>query len=444
LNMLNNQVKEITKTTGKHHFFGYYDICPWDINDEKILAHEVDFIDRMPTEEPAGIGYFTKNNEFIKLAETTSWNFQQGARLQWLPNNPDVIIYNDYIDYNYDYIDEENGRASSIENSDFGSIALNIKTNEKRFFDLPIYKIHPSGKFALSLPFPRLNDEGGYGYHGIIDRYKEIASPEKVGISRLNLEKKEESELIISIAKVVNFKKNEAINSSHHVTMATFNPRGDRFAFLHRFKLPDGGIHTRLLTANPDGTDLFLLAEGNLSHFDWFSDDEIFIWGRRKSVLTDLRKNNFFKFPLLKPLLNFVRKKERGFLRHRIIGDQLLLLKDKKGYIGSIGVGSITEDGHFTRYKNTDWILGDNYPDKDHFRDLFLFNLKTKKKITLGNFYSLVEGVPSSWDLSGMRSDLHPRFSRDGTKVCFDSVHTGKKQVHVLDIHDILKEYGKN
>lgn len=425
-NFLNSDVREIVQTIGNHHFFGYYDVCPWDAKDEKILAHEVDFIDRMPTgKEQAGIGYFTEKEGFKKLAETHAWNFQQGARLQWLPNTNDTVIHNDY------------------DNDRFVSVILNIETGEKRILPLPIYAIHPNGEFALTLNFARLNWVGGYGYADVEDIYKDELAPEKDGIYKLNL-KTGESKLIISTAFIANYKNSQKIDSPHHLTMALFNPKGDRFAFLDRFKLPDGGIHTRFFTANPDGTDLFLLAEGTLSHFDWFSDNEIFIWGRRKSVLTDLRKNNFFKSPLFKPFLNFVRKKERGFLRHRIIGDQLLLFKDKNGYTGSIGVGSITEDGHFTRYKDTNWILGDNYPDKDHFRDLFLFNLKTKEKLILGRFYSLIEGISNSWDLSAMRSDLHPRFSRGGMQVCFDSVHTGKKQVHVLDISDALKEYGKN
>ncbi len=423
--MLNDKVKEIAKTTGKHHFFGYYDISPFDDKDEKILAHEVDFIDRMPTgKEPAGIGYFTGKQKFKKLAETYAWNFQQGARLQWLPNLANTIIYNDY------------------DNNRFISIILNIETKEKRVLPMPIYAIDPKGEFALTFNFARLNWVGGYGYVGVEDKYKNELAPKNDGIYKMDL-KTGESKLIISTAFIANSKNSQKIDSPHYLTMALLNPKGDRFAFLHRYKLLDGGIHTRLFTVNQDGTNLYLLAEGTLSHFDWFSEDEIFVWGRKKSLLVDIRKKNFFRSPILTPFLNFIRR-QKGFLRHHIIGDQLLLFQDKISFpAGSIGVNKITEDGHFTRYKDTDWILGDNYPDKDHSRDLFLFNLKSKKKRILGRFYSLVEGLAASWDLSAMRSDLHPRWNRDGTQICFDSVHEGSRQIYILDVSEIVN-YGKN
>lgn len=432
-------IEPIFKTTGKHHFFGYYDICPWDNEGEKILAHEVDFIDRMPTgKEPAGIGYFTEKQEFKKLAKTYEWNFQQGARLQWIPNNPNKIIYND--------------REKTIRGERYAACILDIETKEKKYLGYPIYAVSPDGKFALGLDFSWLHTQGAYGfpYASFGGTYADGGPKDRLspgtnhGIIKIDL-KTGKADLIekLTIDEINNF-ENKFKDISSYIPHILFNPSGTRICFLHRFKLPDGGIHTRLLTANPDGSDLFLLAEGTLSHFDWFSDDEIFIWGRRESVLTDLRKNNFFKSPFLKPILNFVRKKERGFLRHRVIGDQLLLFKDKIGYTGSIGVNGITEDGHFTRYKNTDWILGDNYPDKEHFRDLFLFNLKTKEKIILGRFYTLSPNVSAGWDLSAMRSDLHPRFSRNGTQVCFDSVHEGSRQIYVFDVTSIINEYDKN
>ncbi len=427
------KVPKISETTGKHHFFGYYDICPWNAEGEKILAHEVDFIDRMPMgNEPAGIGYFTKKEGFKKIAETTAWNFQQGARLQWLSGRGNQVIFN------------------SREDDGFISTILDIETGKKKTLPAPIYAVHFSGEYALSLNFARLNWVGGYGYPGIPDKNKDNFAPKDDGIYKIDL-KTGASHLIFSIAEIANFKNSLKINSPHYLTMMLFNPRGDRFAFLHRFKLPDGGIHTRLFTANPDGTGLYLSAEGTLSHFDWFipsnvegfSDDQIFVWGRKRSTLINLRKKNVFNSPILKPLLSFARK-QKGFLRHQILGDQLLLFKDKAGYVGSIGENKITEDGHFTRYKDTDWILGDTYPDKNHFRDLFLFNLKTKEKLILERFYSLVEKVPESWDLSAMRSDLHPRFSRDGKQVCIDSVHEGTRQIYVFDVSNIINEHGKN
>ena len=60
------------------------------------LVHRVKFWDRLPTaEDVAEIGYLD-NGKFIKIAETTAWNFQQGAMLQYHPFLENTVYYNVY------------------------------------------------------------------------------------------------------------------------------------------------------------------------------------------------------------------------------------------------------------------------------------------------------------------------------------------------------------
>ena len=55
-------------------------------------------------------------------------------------------------------------------------------------------------------------------------------------------------------------------------------------------------------------------------------------------------------------------------------------------------------------------------------------------RIDIGEFYTMPE-------LAGeIRCDLHPRWNRDGTKVCFDSTHEGERQVYVIDVADIVAD----
>ncbi len=61
------------------------------------------------------------------------------------------------------------------------------------------------------------------------------------------------------------------------------------------------------------------------------------------------------------------------------------------------------------------WILNDSYPDKERMIGLYVYNVETGARIDLGHFY-LPPEYKGEW-----RVDTHPRFSRDGRYICFDS-----------------------
>lgn len=417
-------IKNITPREG-HYFFGFYDICPWDFSGRYILSHRTGFIDRIPQKaDIADICVIdTEEKSIRKVGETKAWNFQQGARLQWMPDGR-KIIYNSR---------REDGIGATIHDLD---------TGDSREMLHSIYSVNPDGKRALTINYALLERLGGYGYSEV-DGVESDLTPEEDGIFGVDLEKNEK-ELIIPINKFM--KKGR----DNYFTHPTFNPSGTRFCFLHRYMLDDGGVYTRLISANPDGSETYVVAEGTLSHFDWFDDNNILIWGRSKAYLTKIRQQTFFSGMLFRPVLNVLRKQVRGFIRHKVIGDKYMLFEDKTSKMKPIGENSLGEDGHPTRFDGSDWVITDTYPDKNHYRTLILYNLRSGTRTNLVKLYALPEAeyVKSyegqvSWDLSGMRSDLHPRWDLTGTKVCIDSVHEGKKSVFIVDLEKITYEFSK-
>ena len=96
-------------------------------------------------------------------------------------------------------------------------------------------------------------------------------------------------------------------------------------------------------------------------------------------------------------------------------------------------MGVLDEDGHCTCSPNKKWMLTDTYPDEKGNRTLILYNFEANERINVGIFYSQPK-------YSGpMNCDLHPRWNRDGSKICFDSTHEGMRQVYIVNLEEIIR-----
>ena len=106
---------------------------------------------------------------------------------------------------------------------------------------------------------------------------------------------------------------------------------------------------------------------------------------------------------------------------------------DRTGEVETLGEGILTRDGHMTYSPDGRWLLTDEYPDpQDRKRTLILYCLADGARVEVGRYYA-----PPEID-GELRCDLHPRFNRDGTQVCFDSAHEGSRQVYVMDVGQIV------
>jgi hypothetical protein len=167
--------------------------------------------------------------------------------------------------------------------------------------------------------------------------------------------------------------------------------------FLHRWRKGEQMWRTRMFTARPDGSHLYCLAKDDyVSHFGWRDETHI---------------------------LAFAHQRETGVFFY--------LFTDCSPNKEVVGRGVLKVDGHCSYSADRRWILTDTYPDPEDRRALLLFRPEDGQYVTLGRFYSppLLEEI---------RCDLHPRWSRDGTKVCFDSAHEGERQVYVVDVGDAV------
>ncbi len=378
------QCRRITPA-GEHFFFGYYDKCPWDTTQQRLLAARAPFMDRRPTaDDGLELGIIDLSTEqFQHFGTTRAWNWQQGCMMQWLDDRQ--VIYNDRRD----------GR--------FVSVIHDTITGKSRMLDRPIYALCPTAPFALSLSFARLATvRPGYGYAGVADPFVNDMRPSEEGIYHLNL-LTGQSQRIISVAQVaaavsMNSEGADA-PAKHWFNHIQFAPDGSRFAFLHRWgrPRPGGGAWwtTRLMSAKPDGSDLICLSDhGMVSHYDWFDGQRLCAWAFRQGI-----GNRYFMFD--------VRQPER---------------------VEIIGTGVFDCDGHCSFSPDRRGMITDTYPDAQGYRRLLLWHMQQQQLTELGRYYG---PFPDDHET---RCDLHPRWSRDGKSICIDSAHEGYRGMYVLPL----------
>ena len=149
---LSKEPVQITSGPMEHLFASYYGINSWSKNQKYVTVLETDVKFRIPTEnDTATLGLVDmESHEFIPIAKTRAWNFQQGCMAHWLSTSPDsVIIYNDLVD------------------GEFVSVILNVFTKERRIIPFPVSAVSPNGKEAVGINFARLRiTRADYGYGG--------------------------------------------------------------------------------------------------------------------------------------------------------------------------------------------------------------------------------------------------------------------------------------
>jgi hypothetical protein len=258
-----------------------------------------------------------------------------------------------------------------------------------------------------------------------------------------------EHHLIVSVAQIAAIQRKPSMDgATHRFNHLVFNPDDSRFAFLHRWRpatssarpsarrrlrgalrglrslaageddysgltlagrlragvaglrrvtsrnygAGDPGL-TRLLTASPDGSDVTILADDDMvSHFDWRDTRHILAWARHRG------RDGFYLF------------------------------QDCTGAAEIIDSEAMARDGHcsYSPDPARRFILNDTLPDRERGIDLYVYDTCERRRIEVGRYFS-----PPSL-INDFRCDLHPRWSRDGRSICFDSAHEASRQLYVI------------
>ncbi len=365
---------------GRSHWFGYYDKFQFDPTGRYLLGGAATFDTRAPNQNDViSLGLIDRQDGYrwIEFATTAAWCWQQGTMLQWIPGSASDVVYNQRV------------------GNDFVGVIRNPFTGQSHTLSRPIYSLHPGGRYALSLNFARLDDtRPGYGYEGPDDPWFNDNHPTDDGIYLMDLQSGT-SELIVSLDRLANLERTPATGERKHWTnVLLFNPSGTRFAFVHRWYPPSGGFTTRLMTANRDGSGLFVVdGWGSASHFQWMDDTHIVCWTNTPGH-----------------------------------GSRYHLFTDQTDQVEILGQGILTENGHMSYSPDGKWLLTDTYPNAQRLQTVMLFRPADNLLVTLGRFYS-----PPAFT-GEVRCDTHPRWSRDGKTVCIDSAHSGGRQMYLIDV----------
>ena len=380
-------VRAITRGPG-FHWFGYYDKLQFNPASRLALAQEINLEHRSPTAADVvkvGMVDLCDHDRWIELGESRAWNWQQGCMLQWLPGSNSEVIWNDR------------------EGDRFVCHVLDVNKSQRRTLPHPIYALSPDGAWAITTDFRRLNDcRPGYGYAGIPDPNCDVSAPEDAGIWRVDL-RTGKAALLLSFGQLAQVPQpgGFSTDAKHWFNHLLVAPDGKRFAFLHRWRGAAEGKswRTRMLTANADGSGLHpLIPSGRVSHFVWRDPKHILAYA---GYGTDGRGWRFQVF-------------EDTTSRSEVVE------------------GMLETDGHCTYLQANCWILCDTYPDKDRNQNLYMLELATRQRRSLGRF-SLPAQYSGEW-----RCDLHPRSSPDGKLVTIDSPHHGGRQVYLVDISSVF------
>jgi hypothetical protein len=403
------------------HFFGFHDVTPWNPANDVLAVLRVDpEIRHLPHGEAAEVCLWRPGDGApVPLGTTSAWNFQMGARAQWLPDGR--LIYNRVAA----------GRPAAC--------IVDTATRSEQPLDFAVCSVHPEGREAVAPHFGRLRVHWpAYGIAAAPPASVGEAAPGDDGIWLVDLDTGK-AELLVSIADAARVGSAAPPGTPQIVSHTQYSPSGDAFAFMHRYFLNDGAIYSRLLVAERDGANLRVLAEEKVTHYDWRDDATILAWSRFLSGgIAAARRSGLIGSPALRPAVNVARR-----VRNRLlptVGNEryFLIPVDAPAGRRAVGAGVLPVDGHpMFRPGDRDRFVTDTYPGARGMQALMLYDLAAESRIDIG-----LMRADTSVGVGDMKCDLHPRWDRGGRYICIDSSRAGIRQCLIVDAAAALAANG--
>jgi hypothetical protein len=363
-------------------FFGFHDKSPFSSCNKFLLANrEADCLRAPRRGEKLSIGYFEGPNweNFVEVSQTAAWNWHQGCMLQWVGNDR-TLIFND------------------VENEQLRAKTINIDSGYIRSYRDPIGAVSPNGSYFVGYDFKRVETYmNGYGY----DIGDSLELKERVpSKSFLYLIKNDTGERInlISLASIVEQDSLEDRQDYYHwFSHVVISPDSKRILFMHRRVKDIKSQVTRwssLYSIDTNGENLHRFpCRDMVSHIGWRNKNEVIAYCRIPGH-----------------------------------GDGYYIMSDNvEADFKKIGQDHFNSDGHPSFESSGRFMITDTYPDRFRQQSLIAFDLNKNRKFKLGEFYHHKKFTSSLGN--HIACDLHPRWDRTGSFICFDSVFTGRRSL---------------
>jgi hypothetical protein len=379
----------------------YFDVTPFSPSQRYLAVTRLPFDNRHPVlGDQAEICVIDVEEQSIRgVYATKCWGYQTGANVHWGATDRHLYV-NDVID----------GRAVCV--------GIDLQTSETLAYAGPLYTISPDESCALAFPH-ELRDvtQPGYGVPPkVLNSFASLppGASRDEGIWRTDL-KTNEKRLLVSLADVAAKVPTPppAEGGTYYFWHTKFNRQGTRVMQVLRYIHPDAPDvrNPMVFTFNPDGSEICYVPKtdrvpvwnGGGGHPNWHGDG-IHIIRNMKPDGGDTTR----------------------FVQAKYDGTEFKILCEK---IKGGGHPSVEPRGKYLITDQSDYV------DGTAVMELRLVDLIAEEERCVCAIETIDKGALKD---TLFRLDGHPVWSRDYKKVSLQAAPEGKRQLFIVDLHNVI------